>query len=150
MLNIIRKLYSWVTGLKKYHAMHTFVMPPALCFIAGYLICIYSDIGCVHEPGAVEFFLEIVFIIYFGILTICSILAICIAIILKLLSKYGCRYFIKSHIVLYSWFYNAIFIFGLIINTFTILLIIIRPQNIDLGTILYFPFRIIYSLPWFY
>ena len=150
MLNIIRKLCNWITGLKKYHAMNTFVMPPALCFIAGYIICIYSDIGCVHEPGAVEFFLEIVFMIYFVILTICSILAICIAIILKILSKYGYRFSIKSHIVLYSWFYNAIFIFGLIINTFTILLLIIRPQYIDLGAILYFPFRIIYSLPWFY
>ena len=150
MLNIIHKLYSWITGLKKYHAMNTFVMPPALCFIAGYIICIYSDIGCVHEPGAVEFFLEIVFMIYFVILTICSILAICVAIILKILSKYGYRFSIKSHIVLYSWFYNAIFIFGLIINTFTILLLIIRPQYIDLGAILYFPFRIIYSLPWFY
>ena len=147
LIKFLQNIYNWIAGLKKYHAMHIFVLPPTLFIISAYILAFYDEIGFVHNVELTTYYLETCFIVYCGILILCSILSICIIFILRLLSIYK-KYFVKSYIVLNSGFYNIIFLFGLTTNLLTIILFI-QPFNFDIGSILYFPFYCIYSLPWF-
>ena len=151
MLNIIRKLYNWITGLKKYHAMNIIVVPQAVLFILFYFFCIIdSSIGLFKTPDEESMLgvLIIIFLIlYLSLISLSIAIAIIYSIFIIIKEKSNnIKIRIKSDFILRNKFYHIIFISSII--NFIIMLILL-PFGFSvyfLTFILTFPVAEIYAL----
>ena len=151
MLNIIRKLYKWINGLKKYHTMHIIVIPQAVLFIFFYFFCIIdSSVGLIKTPDEESMLgaLIIIFLVlYLSVISLSIAIAIIYSIFIILKEKSSnIKIRIKSDFILRNKFYHIIFISSII--NFIIMLILL-PFGLSvyfLTFILTFPVAEIYAL----
>ena len=117
MIKFLQIIYNWIAGLKKYHAMHVFTVLPGLCTISVYLFVLYSNIFYGYNTDENEFFFMLCAIPISVISIICTTLAICILIIISMISRITKnKIYIKSKFLLHNKFYNITFWVGLLMN----------------------------------
>ena len=116
MIKYLKILYNFLMKLKKYHAMHILIIPPASFFIVTYsMIWIWclADWDFVF-PGLGILILFIA-AIYYCILFCSAIIAILAAIIIFIKQKHANKKInVHSQVLLKNRFYNCIFFISLI------------------------------------
>ena len=133
MIKCFKFFYNLLMNLKRYHAMHIFVIPSILLFISLYSIIFFSSI----QSGN-TYYGTIIFLFLYLVFTILSLYAaLFIAVIMFLFSKcyFHKKVYVKSTILLNNKFYNILFFIVLVINT--LILLIERTDNIQAWNTLY-------------
>ncbi len=116
MLKLLQKIYNWITGLKKYHAMHIAVLWSLCCILLMVIMFVYaSSVDYADAPDGAGMaygilVLLLFFLAYLGI--IISFIIECINLLVFAFTHKHPK--ITSKILLYNKLYNIIFLAGLL------------------------------------
>ncbi|OLA74738.1 MAG: hypothetical protein BHW62_03665 [Acinetobacter sp. CAG:196_36_41] len=111
MLNLLQKIYNWISDLKKYHAMHIIVLLPFFPLILTYMLELHM---MAFDCSPV--FLMIMFLFCWVVINASICLTIVVGIMMFLISVIRKqKIYIKSLFLLKNKFYNFIFILFLIL-----------------------------------
>lgn len=119
MINCIKKFYNWLMILKRYHAVHVFVIPNILYLLICnlYLICHLSDFYPNDSDSYGILFIMLISFIAIGIAHYSFILGIIIEIIILIrqaLNKQ--KIYVQSKFLLQNKVYNILFLWSLTYN----------------------------------